>query len=168
MIRLRNWKFHAPGLLFLVLSACSSAPPPSPVTMGKISPDDRYVLKSLEKNSEQIVRSVRNLERASLRNIHLSHLPPPTGGAAYLISLGFDGPLDEAVRDVAAMIRYSVHFSGRKPVIPIIVSVHEKRRPAQAVLEDMGLQVGRSVGIHLDEISNRIDVTYGNSVPEAR
>lgn len=136
--------------------------------MGTVSPDDQYVLTSLEKNSEQIVRSVRNLERESLRNIHLSHLPPPTGGAAYLISLGFDGPLDEAVLVVGKIIHYSVHFSGRKPVIPIIVSVHEKRRPAQAVLEDIGLQVGRSVGIHLDELANRIDVTYGNTVPEAR
>jgi len=153
----------------LFLSGCASVETkPQEISMQNVSPDDRFVLERVAKAADSIDRHVRHLEQASLRNIRLRNLPPPTGGAADLVTMDFDGPLEEAVRDIGKIIHFRIRFEGKPPVVPMIVSVHERRRSAQSILEDIGLQSGHAVGIHVDEVSSRVDVTYGNTVPGKR
>ena len=147
------------GVLVL-LAGCAS--PGAPV-MGQPGPDDRFVLSEIHRSAGSIDRHIRELERASLANIHVRRLPPPTGAAAVRITLNYDGPMEEAVSAVARMIRYRVTVSGRAPVVPEIVSVHLHRKSVQAVLEDIGLQTGARVGIDLDNSRHRIRVRYGNA-----
>lgn len=146
----------------LSLAGCSSEKINDNVKMDSVKPDDAFVLSSLSRTADNIDKHVRNLERASLRHIKLRSLPAPVGGASYFVTMSFDGPMEEAVTSLGKIIHYKVYFEGKKPAIPIIVSVHERRRTAQSILESIGLQVGRSVGIHMDEVGNRIDVVYEN------
>ena len=131
--------------------------------MGRPAPDDQFVLAEIHRSAFSIDRHIRALERASLRNIHVRSLPPPTGAAAIRMTLDYDGPMEEAVRAVARMIRYRVKVAGRAPVVPEIVSVHMRRKTVQAVLEDIGLQTGSRVGLSLDRSRRRIAIRYGNA-----
>ena len=146
------------GLLALLAGCASQATP----DMGQPGPDDRFVLNEIHRSAGSIDRHIRDLERASLRNIHVRRLPPPTGAAAERVTLDYDGPMEEAVRAVARMIRYRVTVAGRAPVVPEIVSVHMRRKTVQAVLEDIGLQTGSRVGLDLDPSRRRIAIRYGN------
>ena len=149
------------GLLFSVLLAgCASQGAPD---MGQPGPDDRFVLNEIHRSAGSIDRHIRDLERASLRNIRVRSLPPPTGEAAYRMTLNYDGPMEEAVSAVARMIHFRVTVSGRAPVVPEIVSVHMRRQCVQAVLEDIGLQTGSRVGIDLNNARHRIAIRYGNA-----
>ena len=145
---------------FVLLAGCAS--PGAPV-MGQPGPDDRFVLSEIHRSAGSIDRHIRDLERASLRNIRVRSLPPPTGEAAYRMTLNYDGPMEEAVSAVARMIHFRVTVSGRAPVVPEIVSVHMRRQSVQAVLEDIGLQTGARVGIDLDNARRRIAIRYGNA-----
>ena len=147
------------GLLALLAGCASQAAP----EMGQPGPDDRFVLNEIHRSAGSIDRHIRDLERASLRNIHVRRLPPPTGAAAERVTLDYDGPVEEAVRAVARMIRYRVAVAGREPVVPEIVSVHRHRHTVQAILEDIGLQTGARVGIDLDPARRRIVIRYGNA-----
>ena len=148
------------GLSFSVLLAgCAS---PGAPDMGQPGPDDRFVLNEIHRSAGSIDRHIRDLERASLRNIHVRSLPPPTGEAAYRMTLNYDGPMEEAVAAVARMIHFRVTVAGRAPVVPEIVSVHMRRQIVQAVLEDIGLQTGSRVGLDLDNARRRIAIRYGN------
>ena len=149
------------GLLMAVLlSGCASQGTPE---MGRPSPDDRFVLAEIHRSAGSIDRHIRDLERASLRNIHVRSLPSPTGAAAVRMTLDYDGPMEEAIRAVARMIRYRVTVAGRPPVVPEIVSVHMRRKTVQSILEDIGLQTGSRVGLALDGARRRIQVRYGNA-----
>ena len=145
---------------FVLLAGCAS--PGSP-DMGQPGPDDRFVQNEIHRSAGSIDRHIRELERASLANIHVRRLPPPTGAAAERVTLDYDGPMEEAVTAVARMIRYRVTVAGRTPVVPEIVSVHMRRKSVQAVLEDIGLQTGARVGITLDNSRHRIRIRYGNA-----
>ena len=147
-------------LLAVLLSGCASQGPPE---MGRPAPDDRFVLSEIHRSAFSIDRHIRALERASLRNIHVRSLPPPMGAAAVRMTLDYDGPMEEAVRAVARMIRYRVTVAGRPPVVPEIVSVHMRRKTVQSILEDIGLQTGSRVGLALDGARRRIQVRYGNA-----
>ncbi|MDA8029180.1 MAG: DotD/TraH family lipoprotein [Nitrospiraceae bacterium] len=147
-------------LLPALLAGCASQGAPK---MGTVTPDDRFVLSEIHRSAGSIDRHIRALERASLRNIRVRSLPPPTGAAAVRMTLDYDGPMEEAVRAVARMIRYRVAVAGRAPVVPEIVSVHMRRKTVQAVLEDIGLQTGSRVGLSLDASRRRIAIRYGNA-----
>ena len=146
--------------LAVLLSGCASQGTPE---MGRPAPDDRFVLSEIHRSAGSIDRHIRALERASLRNIHVRSLPPPSGAAAVRMTLDYDGPMDEAVRAVARMIRYRVTVAGRAPVVPEIVSVHMRRKTVQSILEDIGLQTGSRVGLALDGARRRIAIRYGNA-----
>ena len=88
------------GLLALLAGCASQAAP----EMGQPGPDDRFVLNEIHRSAGSIDRHIRDLERASLRNIHVRRLPPPTGAAAERVTLDYDGPVEEAVQAVARMI----------------------------------------------------------------
>lgn len=150
--------------LFLV-AGCSSSPSGRAVHLGDVQPDNAYVLSRLTKSADTISRQVRRLERESLRNIHLQTLPAPTGGAAQLMTVNYDGPFEDVVRSIGKMIRYRVVFDGKPPAVPVIVSVHARKRTAQSILESVGLQVGSDIGIDVDEIGNRLTVTYKDVPP---
>ena len=154
-------KIRLVGLLAsMVLSGCASQGAPE---MGRPAPDDRFVLSEIHRSAGSIDRHIRALERASLRNIHVRSLPPPSGAAAVRMTLDYDGPMEEAVRAVARMIRYRVTVAGRAPVVPEIVSVHMRRKTVQSILEDIGLQTGSRVGLALDGARLRIAIRYGNT-----
>ena len=154
-------KIRLVGLLAsMVLAGCASQGTPE---MGRPAPDDRFVLSEIHRSAGSIDRHIRALERASLRNIHVRSLPPPSGAAAVRMTLDYDGPMEEAVRAVARMIRYRVTVSGRAPVVPEIVSVHMRRKTVQSILEDIGLQTGSRVGLALDGARRRIAIRYGNA-----
>lgn len=160
----KNRMFFPIMMFVLSLSvSCAGTPPSKDVPMGKVSPDDHFVLARLSKTADSIDRHVRNLERESLRNIHIKSLPAPTGSAAYRITMNFDGPVEEALRTIGMIIHYKVYMFGQKPSVPILVSVHMKGRSAQSVIDSIGLQTGRSVGIRLDEIADRIELVYRNT-----
>jgi len=147
-------------LVLALLSGCAGQQAPE---MGTVTPDDRFVLSEIHRSAGSIDRHIRALERASLRNIHVRNLPPPTGAAAVRMTLDYDGPMEEAVRAVARMCRYRVSVAGRPPVVPEIVSVHMRRKTVQAVLDDIGLQTGSRVGLSLDPSRRRIAIRYGNA-----
>ena len=154
-------KIRIVGLLAsMALAGCASQGPPE---MGRPAPDDRFVLSEIHRSAGSIDRHIRALERASLRNIHVRSLPPPSGAAAVRMTLDYDGPMEEAVRAVARMIRYRVTVAGRAPVVPEIVSVHMRRKTVQSILEDIGLQTGSRVGLALDGARRRIAIRYGNA-----
>ena len=154
-------KIRLVGLLAsMALAGCAAQGTPE---MGRPAPDDRFVLSEIHRSAGSIDRHIRALERASLRNIHVRSLPPPSGAAAVRMTLDYDGPMEEAVRAVARMIRYRVTVAGRAPVVPEIVSVHMRRKTVQSILEDIGLQTGARVGIDLDNARRRITIRYGNA-----
>lgn len=89
--------------------------------------------------------------------------PAASGDLAGPVSLIFDGPLEQALERVCALTGFRLETKGGKPVIPTMVHVHMTKRPALAVVREIGLQAGPKEKITVDEAGRRIELERTNA-----
>ena len=118
----------------------------------------------LNKTAQQISTQIQVLrattQATSRHNDHIYSIPQ-SGVMATHITLNWSGPLVPAVKSVAQLVGY--HFEGTigtPPPSPILVDVSAHKKPAFAVLQNIGWQAGKSVGVIVKPSKKLIAVTY--------
>lgn len=142
------------GAMTLLLCACSSVKPSTP------PPEIVQLNKTAQKISTQIQVLRATTQATSHKNDRIYPIPQ-SGAMATQITLDWSGPLVPAVKSVAQLVGY--HFEGTigtPPPSPILVDVSAHKKPAFAVLQNIGWQAGKSVGVIVKPSKKLIAVTY--------
>lgn len=79
-----------------------------------------------------------------------------------LLEHGFHGELEAFVRSLADVMSWTTVVVGNKPVVPILVSLSEQRRPPAEFLADAGYQAGGQADVVLNPSIRQVVVKYKN------
>jgi defect-in-organelle-trafficking protein DotD len=147
------------GILFLALSACSSAPPQT------------YNLDaaqtSMAEASYSVSRSLVNLAETAQAAHPMPRLAPAPSPASYgmgmATSLDWSGPVEPLLQQIARAANYRLRVLGTAPAIPIIVTVYANNELLGDVLRNVGYQCGRRASVVVFPESRVIELRYAKN-----
>lgn len=144
--------------ILILLSGCSSAPPP------------RHPLGTdvaLAEASYSVSRSIVNLAeiaQAAHPVCELKSQPAPASyGMGQLTSVDWSGPIQPLVEQLAVNSGYRLRVLGRCPAIPVLVSVYSKNMLLADVLRDVGYQAGRRASIVVFPENRVVELRYAKN-----
>lgn len=77
-----------------------------------------------------------------------------------LASVDWTGPIEPLVLKLANSAHYKYRVIGKRPAIPVIVSVYDVNLPIADILRDANFQAGRRANIVIYPHSNTIELRY--------
>jgi defect in organelle trafficking protein DotD len=127
--------------------------------------DNSYLtLENAANSINQSLVSLKETEQAAYPPQTVAEPPSPnTYGMAIPTSLDWDGPVEPLVKQIAYAANYQVHTLGKKPTIPIIVSVSAKDELIGNILRNVGYQCGNRASIVVFPSTRIIELRYTNS-----
>lgn len=144
----------------LILSACTSTPPPESV--GYSSTD-----ASLSEASYSVSRAISSLSETAQAARPLPDIAPPPNPASYgmsgLTTVDWSGPVEPLVRQIAKVTNYRVRVLGNAPAIPVLVTVYDKNMMVADILRDVGFQCGRRAAVVVYPESRVIELRYAKN-----
>jgi defect-in-organelle-trafficking protein DotD len=154
-----NIKFALILITFLALSACASAPPAQrPITGTEVA---------LSEASYSVSRSIVKLSEIAQASRPLSVLEPPPNPASYgmgeLTSVDWSGPVEPLIKQLANASNYRLRVLGRKPAIPVLVTINSKNTMLADVVRDVGYQCGRRANVVVFPDSRVIELRYAKN-----
>lgn len=145
------------SIVALSLAACSAQPQ-------KITPQHNPVFDRINESAGHISESLNRISRMVYAESPVKATPQSRkwrGELAKPITMYWPGELVAGLKAIAHEIGYTgIAIEGRAPATPITVIVDAKNMPAGEVIEDIGWQAGREVGVVIDESSRQIKVIY--------
>lgn len=87
-------------------------------------------------------------------------LNPRTIGMAQSTSINWTGPVEPLLKKIADASHYKLRVIGRKPAIPVIVSVYEQDKPLATILRDATFQVVKQANVTVYPASKTIELRY--------
>lgn len=142
----------------IALSACSTPQPPA----APPSPADA----ALGEASYNVSRSIVSLAETAQAANPIPLEPPPNPaayGMAGLISVDWSGPVEPLVQQLAGASNYRLRVIGKKPAIPVLVSVYDKNIMIADVVRDVGYQCGRRASIVIFPECRVIELRYAKN-----
>jgi defect-in-organelle-trafficking protein DotD len=82
---------------------------------------------------------------------------------AGLTSVDWSGPVEPLVQQLANVGNYQLRVLGKKPAIPVLVSVYDKNTMLADVIRDVGYQCGRRATIVVFPESRVIELRYAKN-----
>jgi defect-in-organelle-trafficking protein DotD len=153
-----KFKLALIAIPFLALGACST-PPQAIQPTGADS--------ALGEASYAVSRSIVSLSETAQAARPLPTLDPPpnpsTYGMAGLTSVDWSGPVEPLVQQLANVGNYQLRVLGKKPAIPVLVSVYDKNTMLADVIRDVGYQCGRRATIVVFPESRVIELRYAKN-----
>ena len=145
----------------ILITACHKAPQ---TTLEEQSTHDAYV--SLAEAADSVSHSLTQLgatEQAAYPPISVAEPPnPATYGMEIPASIEWAGPVEPLIRQIAAATNYRFKALGKKPSIPINVSVTAKNLPMGDILRDVGYQCGKRAQVIVFPSQHIIELRYAN------
>ncbi len=97
-------------------------------------------------------------------NPHAKLSPPPNPnsyGMGRLASVDWSGPIEPLIKRLAKASHYTFKKLGRKPAIPIIVTINTKNTPMGDILRDAAFQAHSKADVLVFPKRHVIEVRYG-------
>jgi hypothetical protein len=148
--------------LWLILSAGCAKPPQAPPAPTKTDPaivELNMAAKSIHEDLNMLSR-IRQEETGIHKDVRAYKTPPQDVDVSQPMTLNWSGPLEPAVQLVAQKVGYRFKVIGAAPAQPVLVSLTAKDKPAFEVLEDIGWQAGKQVGVVLNQELKELQVIY--------
>lgn len=125
---------------------------------------ERKELLKVAHDLEKSLNELRRLEKAKAAQFGLidaQPTKPPQGGAMeQMITIqDWEGPLESLLQAIAQKYHYQLNIIGRKPALPILVSLSTRNKTLGRVIQDADLQAGRRAHIIVDE-ERTIELRY--------
>lgn len=76
------------------------------------------------------------------------------------IDIAWSGPLDQAVEHLALTMGWSFGIIGKKPAVPVIVTMSAKGRPIVEIMQTFAAQAIGAAKINVDAGGRRLEVEY--------
>lgn len=152
--------------LGLILGGCA-APPKSninPVINPEdLSPCDQQVLTNLKgaiNHTGSNLEQLRKIKQGDWDGEFASNPPPVTSSMHKLVTIGWQGGIEDILRSIATEGEYKLQITGRKPPQPIIVNISVTDEPAYKVLENIGWQAGQNVSVVRNDVARIVKLIY--------
>ncbi|MGH8156540.1 MAG: DotD/TraH family lipoprotein [Rhodanobacter sp.] len=88
---------------------------------------------------------------------------PSLPGLTASMSMPWDGPIEPIVSRLATQGGYLAEFSGKKPTLPILVSLGTQPATLSQMLRNVGLQAGDRADVVVDPARKTVEVIYANT-----
>lgn len=156
-------------LSVLALTACATKTelPPVDKTHVEVSntntPSYSEVTARLADAAQRTADAVEQL--ASIENARTPELHTPIVADAppelrLLVTVEWTGPWESLIKVMAERVGYSMNVIGKKPPVPIIVTVDAQQEPYVDVMRDIGLQASSRADLVLDSQRKVVEVRY--------
>lgn len=147
-------------LLAIVLISTACAPKrtrPTDMSMGK-DPAITALSGSITQIDDalKVLKNKQNIRESTL----VTQTPTDPRLTTPITMRAWNGPAKKALDFVGMLIGYSVITTGKTPAIEPLVSLNAAQVPAAQLLQDIGIQIGSSAGIQVDEPSATITLVY--------
>lgn len=147
--------------LFLALSLCGCASAP------KAPPSDPAAV-ALERSAAEVSRSITNLAEVEQydRFKRMSSQPrvySQVADMSEVVSIPWDGPIEAAVRKLAAQSGYSTKVIGRAPVIPVLVRLGADPASVSDHLRNVGYQAGSRADVTVYPDQKIVELSYSDA-----
>ena len=101
------------------------------------------------------------IEKAKMPKSSLQSPPSPASiGMAQLASTDWTGPIEQLMQKIAKASNYRLQIIGRKPAIPVIVSVSAENEPLATILRDTSFQAAKKVDVVVYPRRRIIEMRY--------
>lgn len=84
-------------------------------------------------------------------------------GMAQVVSLNWNGPVQPLVKQIASASHYRVSVIGKKPAVPVIVTLNAKNQTLAEILRNVTFQVQAHANISVYPAKRLIELSYYNS-----
>ena len=114
--------------------------------------------------SSQSVNELSAMERALHPDVKLSEpMDPKRLGMTQPTSLDWNGPLEPLLKKIAEASHYKLRIIGKKPGIPIIITLREKDKPMAEIVRNVQYQSEPNATIVLFPGSKTMELRYRSS-----
>lgn len=141
-----------------MLSACASKPPEPPVS-DKVEKALLSSAESIEKSLKMLAQA-EHFEKVEARSkvTRVYHLP----GLRKEVSMQWDGELESAIAALAKMSDgYTYQAAiGKRPVVPVMISLPADKRSIQDLIESAALQAANKADVVIDQNTKIVQVRY--------
>jgi defect-in-organelle-trafficking protein DotD len=160
------------ALLGLMLSGCGT--PRHRIVLTYVTTKNTPV-PAVDKNSQQelaeatvsVTKSLQELaaiQMATHPSVKMAApMNPKTIGMDQQTSINWTGPVEPLLKRIASASHYKLRVLGRRPAIPLIVSVMRKEQTLAEVLRDTTYQVAKKANVTVYPSSKVIELRYYNA-----
>jgi len=144
-----------------LLVSCNKAPR----TMPQEEPShDAYV--TLAEAADFVGPSLTQLgatEQAAYPPVSVTEPPNPASyGMEIPATIEWNGPIEPLTQQIANATNYKLQVLGRRPSIPVLVSISAKNAPMGDILRDAGYQCGKHAQVIVFPARHIIELRYAN------
>lgn len=147
----------------IVLVSCTHTPEQLPdPTLGP-DPAEATLAEAAASVSKSLISLDQMQQATTPLPPNLTAPDPASYGMANLVTIDWNGPIEPLLTQIADSTGYTLNVLGKKPMMPILVTVIAKNRPIGDVLRDAGYQCGTKADIIIFPKSKVIELRYATT-----
>lgn len=177
MMKKLTWKFALISPLFfsfLLLASCSSGKKVVdlnlnyvPVDMVPAQTTDEQAQAQIAEAATAVGRSLQELSAVQMTVHPPKKLQKPYNpnaiGMGKLASVSWTGPVEPLLKKIAQATQYHLRIIGRRPNIPVLVSLNVHNKPIADILRNVTYQVVMKANIAVYPKSHTIELRYNGN-----
>lgn len=110
------------------------------------------------------LNELKSLEKASSPPIKPLPYPTSSGGLDKIIaSVDWSGPIEPLLQRIAKLAHYKLEIIGRKPAVPILVTISSQNTPLTYIVRNADLQAGVKANIAVYPGIETIELRYAKN-----
>lgn len=154
-------------ILSFLLTGCASTSQnlPNSITPSINPKSDDATIKLAEaaRSVSQSLNELKTIEKAS--NPPVKSLPYPTasGLEKIIASVDWSGPIEPLLTRIAKLSHYQFSVLGRRPAIPVLVTIASQNAPLSDIVRNADLQAGTKANIAVYPAIHTIELHYAKN-----
>lgn len=156
-------KMLSTAVMLSLISGCASQP--------KVEAPARQdqALTMLQRSAQSIQQSLSQLAEAEQyekmrQKPNEPRISKQIPGMEAIVTMPWNGTIEQAVSKLASFSGYEVKFMGRPPVLPILVQIGREPATVSDHLRNIGIQSGTRADIVVDPKQRVVEVRYANGL----
>lgn len=144
--------------LALTLLGCATRPVTPPVT------DDASIkLAEAAASISQSLTRLNAIEKAAFP-VREKQLPYPTSyDMNQMVSIDWSGPIEPLLQRISGLCNYKLRVIGRRPAIPVLVTLSARDTPVGYIIRDANFQAGKKAVVAVYPAIRVIELRYARS-----
>ena len=129
------------------------------------TPDDAAIkLTEAATSISQSLTDLKAIEKASIPPVNNKQLPYPTSyDMSQIASVDWSGPIEPLLQRIASVSGYKLRTIGRRPAIPVLVSIDARNTPISYIIRDANFQAGTKATVNVYPAIKIIELRYGRA-----
>jgi defect-in-organelle-trafficking protein DotD len=149
--------FHSPALLVLVLLAGCATPSVSTNVDATGMPNPEIALRD---SFQHVDAEMTELGKMGPGTVERNSTPVVPAELQKVVAFAWQGPLDDAVRKLAASVGYSVTVSAPPNGLPLAVGISTGAEQVFQIFHALGEAAGTNATVQLDPLHHQVEVIH--------